>query len=146
MKERPQAASEESDRNDAASADPFHDILSAMTRGTLPTRPRLHGFHRHLNRVLARLRVSPGRRRLLWAWEGPELEEPLWPVVWSAADLLTSGRPDPLRACANPDCGWLFIDRSRRRNRRWCDMNECGSRAKARRYYARKRSGRVRPS
>ncbi|MCZ7544861.1 MAG: CGNR zinc finger domain-containing protein [Anaerolineae bacterium] len=28
---------------------------------------------------------------------------------------------------------------SRNRSRRWCDMQSCGNRAKARRYYARKR-------
>jgi predicted RNA-binding Zn ribbon-like protein len=33
----------------------------------------------------------------------------------------------------------LFLDRSRRHNRRWCDMLVCGSRAKARAYYARRR-------
>ena len=32
-------------------------------------------------------------------------------------------------------CGWLFLDGSRGKRRRWCDMNDCGSRAKARRYY-----------
>jgi predicted RNA-binding Zn ribbon-like protein len=39
-------------------------------------------------------------------------------------------------------CGWLFVDRSRNGNRRWCDMRTCGSRDKMRRYYRSKRSTR----
>jgi predicted RNA-binding Zn ribbon-like protein len=59
-------------------------------------------------------------------------------VAWSAARLLTSAEVARVRTCANEDWGWLFVDRSRRGNRRWCDMGECGSRDKARRYYVRK--------
>lgn len=53
-------------------------------------------------------------------------------------ELMTSG--DRLRRCGNPDCGWLFVDRSRNHTRRWCDMGTCGSRAKMARYRRRKRT------
>jgi predicted RNA-binding Zn ribbon-like protein len=33
----------------------------------------------------------------------------------------------------------VFLDESRGKRRRWCDMNDCGSRAKARRYYHRQK-------
>jgi predicted RNA-binding Zn ribbon-like protein len=39
--------------------------------------------------------------------------------------------------CRADDCGWLFVDASRNRSRRWCDMSECGNRAKAQRFRAR---------
>ncbi|MGQ9734572.1 MAG: CGNR zinc finger domain-containing protein [Candidatus Bipolaricaulia bacterium] len=42
--------------------------------------------------------------------------------------------------CADPRCGWLFLDRSRNRTRRWCDMKGCGNRAKVRRYYEQRRA------
>ncbi|MGZ7077906.1 MAG: CGNR zinc finger domain-containing protein [Thermoanaerobaculia bacterium] len=61
-------------------------------------------------------------------------------LIWDAARLLTSGRLSKLRSCASPTCTWLFLDESRRGNRRWCSMSDCGSRAKARRYYARKKA------
>ena len=38
---------------------------------------------------------------------------------------------------AAEDCGWLFLDTSRSGRRRWCSMQSCGNRAKARRFYAR---------
>ena len=47
-----------------------------------------------------------------------------------------------LQTCANPDCRWLFVDRSKNHSRIWCDMGTCGSRAKMARYRDRKRSGR----
>ena len=42
-----------------------------------------------------------------------------------------------IRECRAPDCEWLFLDHSRNRSRRWCDMKSCGNRQKARRHYQR---------
>ncbi|HKY50726.1 MAG TPA: CGNR zinc finger domain-containing protein [Candidatus Limnocylindria bacterium] len=42
-----------------------------------------------------------------------------------------------MRNCADANCRRLFIDRSRNRTRRWCDMAACGNRAKQRRMRAR---------
>ena len=61
----------------------------------------------------------------------------LAPVLWSAADLLAQGNRVRLRACANPECRYLFLDASRNGSRRWCDMGACGNRAKAQRHYLR---------
>jgi predicted RNA-binding Zn ribbon-like protein len=59
----------------------------------------------------------------------------LAPVLWSAGDLLAGPRLDRVRRCANPECGWLFLDDSRAGKRRWCSMQACGNRAKAKRHY-----------
>jgi predicted RNA-binding Zn ribbon-like protein len=67
------------------------------------------------------------------------LRQVLWPVIRSAADLVTSPDISQIRECGAPDCNWLFLDRSRSGRRRWCDMSTCGNRAKARRYYSRHR-------
>jgi predicted RNA-binding Zn ribbon-like protein len=74
-----------------------------------------------------------------WQWEGNQrgLERILWPVAQSAAELLTSEKLATVRLCEAPDCDWLFLDRSRNRSRRWCDMTSCGNRQKARRHYHR---------
>lgn len=58
-------------------------------------------------------------------------------VARSAADLLTSGELERVKVCDAHDCGWFFVDVSRNRSRRWCDMAGCGNRDKARRYRAR---------
>jgi predicted RNA-binding Zn ribbon-like protein len=37
-----------------------------------------------------------------------------------------------VKVCAEPACRWAFLDLSRNASRRWCDMSECGNRAKNR--------------
>jgi predicted RNA-binding Zn ribbon-like protein len=49
---------------------------------------------------------------------------------------------DRVRRCPGPRCGWLFLDHSGRR--KWCSMDTCGSRAKMRALYARKRAAATR--
>ena len=52
-----------------------------------------------------------------------------------ALSLFCSPKAVRIGICEGGQCGWLFLDESRGKRRRWCDMNDCGSRAKARRYY-----------
>ena len=62
----------------------------------------------------------------------------LWPVARAAAELLTSDRAARVRECEdNRGCGYLFIDQTKNHSRRWCSMESCGNRAKARRHYSR---------
>lgn len=75
-----------------------------------------------------------------WGWrEDPDtpLDRVLWPIVYSAASLLTWDELERVKLCRADDCGWLFVDASRNRSRRWCDMSDCGNRAKARRFRTR---------
>jgi predicted RNA-binding Zn ribbon-like protein len=44
-----------------------------------------------------------------------------------------------LKACPAEDCRWAFYDHSRNRSGTWCEMGECGNRAKARRFRERHR-------
>jgi predicted RNA-binding Zn ribbon-like protein len=78
-------------------------------------------------------RRGPG---FVWAWDHSDnaLDSPLWRVSQSAADLLTSADLTKLRQCGGEQCGWMFLDTSRNRTRRWCDMKDCGNRAKVRRF------------
>ncbi|HYB43917.1 MAG TPA: ABATE domain-containing protein [Streptosporangiaceae bacterium] len=82
--------------------------------------------------------------RFEWTWPDtqPGLDRVSWWVARSAAELLTSDDLTFVRECAGYDCGWLFLDTTRNRSRRWCDMSTCGNRAKGRRHYERKRSTR----
>lgn len=44
-----------------------------------------------------------------------------------------------LKACPSNDCLWAFYDRSKNGLGRWCQMAECGNRAKVRSYRQRQR-------
>jgi predicted RNA-binding Zn ribbon-like protein len=52
-----------------------------------------------------------------------------------------SGDWTRLKTCRNPACRWAFYDSTRNRSGAWCDMAVCGSRAKSRAYYSRRRGG-----
>jgi predicted RNA-binding Zn ribbon-like protein len=100
-----------------------------------------------LNRCL--LRYPEGRviaavngARLGWKahGDGLELGSPLGAMARLAADLLVSAEPASIRCCAGPGCGWLFHDTSPNKRRRWCSMESCGNRAKARRHYQKHRA------
>ena len=75
----------------------------------------------------------------IWGWDdATALDQVLWPVLRDAADLLTGNSLDRVGQCADVHgCGWLFLDTSRNRSRRWCSMETCGNRAKAMRHYRR---------
>lgn len=98
-------------------------------------------FNRELGAVLPHLRVSPRKSRrgralrAEWAWDAyrKRLDSMLWPVIWSAARLVASDDARRIRVCAGPDCGWMYVDRSRNGLRRWCRMETCGTEEKSRR-------------
>ena len=93
-----------------------------------------------LHNTRAHLQVVTGKDGFATTWqvEDNDLEQVLWAVARSAADLLTSDKLDRVRQCADDrGCGYLFFDTSRNRSRRWCSMETCGNRAKARRHYRR---------
>lgn len=61
------------------------------------------------------------------------LDAMLWPIIYSAGQLLLSEKLVRVKEC--PNCGWLFLDTSKNQTRRWCNMNTCGTRDKMRRYH-----------
>ncbi len=75
--------------------------------------------------------------RLDWT-DKTALDRMLWPIALSAAELLTSESLKRVRGCDGDICDWLFLDTSRNHLRRWCSMDECGNRAKVRRFLERK--------
>ena len=96
-----------------------------------------------LNAVLAegmgRRRLRPAECGLTWVWADAAdgLDWMLWPLAYSAAELLSSSEVERVKECGGESCDWLFLDASRNGSRRWCIMDDCGNRAKARRHYHR---------
>jgi predicted RNA-binding Zn ribbon-like protein len=93
-----------------------------------------------LREALPHMQVVLSTTGFDWGWDTSRdrLDRMLWPVARSAADLLLAENLDRVRECADDrGCGYLFLDMSRNRSRRWCSMESCGNRAKAQRHYAR---------
>jgi predicted RNA-binding Zn ribbon-like protein len=120
----------------------IYRILGAVGTGQEPDPAPLGDLNAYLQRTLPsrRLTVSPTVSAWSWQLDPLRLDHLLGPIAWSAAELLTSPEAARLSLCAADDCGWLFVDGSRNHSRRWCDMSDCGNRAKVRRFRDRQRA------
>jgi predicted RNA-binding Zn ribbon-like protein len=128
----------------------LYRIFAALVAAQEPAAGDLAVLDRQLSEALPNLHLA--RRSGSFSWILParpqHLGELLWPIVLSAVDLLRSDRFDRVKECRSDTCSWMFIDESRNRSRMfidesrnrsrcWCDMADCGNRAKARRFYQR---------
>jgi predicted RNA-binding Zn ribbon-like protein len=111
-------------------------VLRPLAHGERPPAATVERLNAHLGRLCARRRIDPDV--LDWTW-GPvdKLDDLHGRLVADAAAIVTQADHSRLGHC--PSCDWLFFDTTRNRSRRWCDMNDCGSRDKALRYYHRRR-------
>ncbi|MDA0704854.1 MAG: CGNR zinc finger domain-containing protein [Proteobacteria bacterium] len=140
--ERDSAGAAEAHAHALALREAMHAIFAARIEGRRIPSEALAALN-------AALSDAPPRQALIvlsggFAWTrapGAEgFDAPAHAAIWSAGDLLASDRLERLRRCADPVCGWLFLDESRSGRRRWCSMADCGNRAKARRHHARHRA------
>jgi predicted RNA-binding Zn ribbon-like protein len=65
-------------------------------------------------------------------WRAPSaISGALALIAREAVELLSGPERELIRECAAaPACSLLYLDRSRGRRRRWCEMERCGARAK----------------
>jgi predicted RNA-binding Zn ribbon-like protein len=121
----------------------IYGVFAAHVHDRAPAENDLARINAELALALSHQRLEPVERGFEWAWaiDAPNLAAVIWPIVRSAADLLTAAEILPrVGQCADDrGCGWLFLDLSKNHSRRWCDINDCGNRAKQRRHYARTR-------
>jgi len=71
------------------------------------------------------------------------LDEPLARITQGVVEVLAGEQSRYVSRCHDVECGWLFLDKSPARRRRWCSMADCGNRAKARRHYAKVKAQRA---
>lgn len=123
--------------------DALYALFAAHAGGRPAARADLARVNAALAAALGELEVEPRDGGYRWAWAKPAdpLAAPLRPIARSAAELLVGADLVRVRECHGTTCTWLFLDSSRNRSRRWCSMESCGNRAKARRHYRRQRTG-----
>ena len=120
----------------------IYRVFSAVAYGELPKGEDLETLTAAHLEALAHYRIVPTAEGFGWNHAKDDgLGRPVWRVSLSATALLTGGELDRVRACpvGEGGCAWLFHDESKNKSRRWCSMEGCGSRAKMRRMYARRR-------
>ncbi len=119
----------------------FYRILLAFLASKLPAEDDLASFNAARAQALAHSEIAATGEGFARRWNRSEqhLDRMLWPIIQAAEGLLLSPDLKLVKECSGPDCGWLFLDTSKNHTRRWCSMESCGNRAKARSHYQRKR-------
>jgi predicted RNA-binding Zn ribbon-like protein len=96
----------------------------------------------HAEAATSKPTIINGRQGLRWRPDPPRASAQLRALLASETlSLFCSPRSSRIGICEGGQCGWLFLDDSRGKRRRWCDMKDCGNRAKARRYYLQQQQG-----
>ena len=141
-----------------------HGLASPGARISQADLDRLHGTREGLRQLIdvghgAMHEPSPPAARALnepltgasvelrFTALGPELipvgasavDRVLGSLTAIAARAMIDGSWGRLKVCPGPHCGWVFYDHSRNGSGRWCSMNVCGGREKARAHYRRRR-------
>jgi len=70
---------------------------------------------------------------------GPKGANQLGRVLAELNRLAETAQLGRLKMCESPECHWIFFDRSKPANRRWCSSDRCGNRQKVRTYRERHR-------
>jgi predicted RNA-binding Zn ribbon-like protein len=120
----------------------IYRIFIALIHGKSPAKADLDELNSTLIKMTSGARIIGTEKGFAWNWRVDEdaLDSLIWPIALSAAELLVSEERKRVGQCADDrGCGWLFLDSSKNRTRRWCDINDCGNRAKQRRHYERTR-------
>jgi len=119
----------------------LHNAFAAIAHGDEPAPAALDRIardHAEAARAATLTRDAPDAAWHL-SWPASEPRRARFAVVTDAVALLGDvERLARVRHCPGHNCGWLFLDLSGRR--RWCSMDTCGSRAKMRRLYERRRT------
>lgn len=120
----------------------LREVIYRLTHAALHRSVLDSGDVEAINAWAAMPRLAPQLdTRLHRDWASPEpVGGALALIACEAIELLTGPERQRIRECAAaPACSLLYLDRSRGRRRRWCEMERCGSRAKMAEY--RKRHG-----
>jgi predicted RNA-binding Zn ribbon-like protein len=123
-------------------------VFRAVAQGSNPSRVELDKLNAEVSRAMVNVRLVPTNAafRREWLDSRADLGWFLGPVARSAADLLVSTELHRLKECPGSPgrpCGFLFVDETRNRSRRWCSGATCGNRTRLHRHYSRMGPGDV---
>lgn len=113
----------------------LYQLLVHYVRDEIIPDKVLAGFNRYYSRM---------NKHVTFTLYGKEVKETLvfnqlsaneylLPIIRSAKELLTSGELKNVKEC--PNCGWIFLDKTKSNTRRWCNMKACGNKIKTQKYY-----------
>jgi predicted RNA-binding Zn ribbon-like protein len=118
----------------------IYQVFSHHFAGTPVPKAALALLNDFASHAMAHMQII--RHESTYQWSFPStlqgVDLILWPIARQASQLLTSDTATRVRECEDDrGCGYLFIDQTKNHSRRWCSMESCGNRAKAKRHYSR---------
>ena len=118
----------------------LYRIFTSIVEKKAPGEKDLGMLNEAVSKTMAQMKIVHTGSGFTWesTRQKDSLDGLLFPIIRSASDLLVSESISRVKRCTDSECGWLFLDTSKNKSRRWCDMTDCGNRAKAKRYYRRK--------
>jgi len=116
----------------------IRDTLRPFAHDQKPPKRVVEVFNSRVRSASHLREIDPETLAWVWTSQSTVID---WsaPIVFDAAEIVTLEDHARLKHC--PSCDWLFEDQTRNGSRRWCDMSDCGSRAKSRDYYRRTKVG-----
>lgn len=121
----------------------LYRIFSNVVAGLMPADGDLEILNKAVADSMKKIKLEWGGDGFIWRWQSEKdrIERLIWLITQDAVNLLTGDLLDRIGECADDrGCGYLFIDTSKNRSRKWCSMDACGNRAKARKHYQRTKS------
>lgn len=120
----------------------IYRLFKSVMERWQPEAEDLEKLNRELNIARRHQKLSTAKNGFVFEWINREgaLDQMLWQISESAANLLINGDLTRIRPCGNDVCNWLFLDTSRNRTRQWCVMKDCGNLAKVRRFRAKQKA------
>jgi predicted RNA-binding Zn ribbon-like protein len=117
---------------DLQDARALREVINRLARASIAKEAGGRADVAGLNEWAARSQLTPQLdREFQRSWRSPDpVPAALALIAREAVELLSGPERGLIRECAAPACSRLYLDRSRGRRRRWCEMQRCGSHAK----------------
>ena len=119
----------------------LYRVFVAVARNESPDVAALEHLKAQYAEAIGSASLDHSTRVLSWDESGVDPWHRVTAQLAAAGmELFLSEEANRVKQCADQGCGWLFLDTSKNHSRRWCSMDICGSRAKMRRHYRRKKA------
>ena len=122
----------------------IYRLDASIALGEVPAQADLDAIARAHAASLSKGQLTTREGGFGWSWpvESAAEETIIGPITASAMSLLAQADHARLKQCPGHHCGWLFLETTKNKTRRWCEMEVCGNRAKQQRHRDRSTTGR----
>jgi len=120
----------------------LQEMVDQMITDGTPTDACLRQLSKFQNRSFGKTELKYKNDKLEQMTR-PEPNAPLdlvAPIAKSTVQFLMEKDWELIKKCENPECVLYYYDTTKNHSRKWCSMELCGNRMKARRHYQRQKS------